>query len=178
MLSLRRLGLYPLIALAIPVALLTGGPASAAAGQPTAVLDGRSIAVSQVSRFHCHDLTYPIITCFTSANARDADVARLKASSAGVVAARPASATSSGYVIAYQFATYAGASVVLTQNYPNLATIGWNDTISSYKVFTSYTGAFYTNTTYTGLYQSYCCYSLVPYVGDAYDNSFSSFSLP
>lgn len=40
-----------------------------------AVLEGQPIRARDVSRYHCHDLEYPVIRCFRNASDRDADVA-------------------------------------------------------------------------------------------------------
>jgi hypothetical protein len=161
-------------ALTVIVALiLFAGPGRTA--QTLAVtLDGTSASLAQATRYHCHDLIAGQLTCYRSASRRDADVTRLFEQRH----ANPLGATATGYVIAYAGISYTVRSVVLTQNYANLATIGWDNVISSYRVFTNLTGAFYSNTYYAGLTQYYCCFRDVPYVGDSYNDTFSSFSLP
>ncbi len=119
---------------------------------------------------HCHDGRGALV-CFVSEADRDADFDASRG--AGVQAL-----SGGGWVIAYAQASYAGSSVTMSRSYSNLGSIGWNDVISSYKVYTSLTGAFYKNTSYGGTYQTYCCWSQVPYVGDTFNDTFSSFYLP
>jgi hypothetical protein len=120
---------------------------------------------------HCHDAQGAALICFASEADRDAD---FEAAREGEIQAL----SSGGWVIAYVHASYAGSSVTLSQSYTNLGSIGWADVISSYKVYTSLTGAFYKNTSYGGTFQSYCCWAQVPYVGDTFNDTFSSFYLP
>ena len=157
-------------AIIVASAWLTAGPAAAhGVIAIAATLDGRPATVLEASRHHCVATPTSHLTCFTNSSDRDQAVA-------GSFSSLSASAT--GYVIAYADATYFGASVVLSQNFTNLGTIGWSDRISSYKVYTSQTGFFYQGTSYTGAYQSYCCFAQVPYVGNAFNDTFSSFELP
>lgn len=134
-------------------------------------LDGRSATVPAAAKNHCHDAVKGTLECFSSASARDAAWQAIRLS-------QPLSPASNGYVIAWVGATYTGASVVLTQDYANLTTIGWNDRISAYKVYTNLTGAFYEHSNYWGLTQFFCCFSQVSYVGNAYNDRFSSIDLP
>jgi len=39
-----------------------------------AVLDGELIPAHDVGRYHCHDRDFPLIRCFTTEAARDADL--------------------------------------------------------------------------------------------------------
>ena len=126
-------------------------------------------AAAERGQEHCHDLAYPELTCYSTAAERDA---------AFTTGGDGAAALSSGYVIAYLHASYAGSSVILSQDYGNLGFIGWSDKISSYRVYTSPTGYFHEHTWYGGRAQAYCCFSSVAYVGDALNDTFSSFNLP
>jgi hypothetical protein len=144
---------------------------------PFAMLDGHRIPLAEVANYHCSDLAYPEIDCYTTSAARNLAVASRNRTQSANGVAGVNSLTSSGYVIAYREPSYAGSSVILSQDYSNLTSIGWNDVISSYKVFTS-SGAFYQHAFYAGLVQTFCCFTNVPYVGSAYDNLFSSFDLP
>ncbi len=152
-------------------------PANASSPKVFVTLDGRPSTVAAATQFHCHDLDRSALRCFRSESERDRVVNDLLGLTAGGGAV-PAGATSTGYVIAFAAITYAGNSVVLSQNYPNLGTIGWDNIISSYKVYTNLTGAFYQNANYGGLTQQYCCFVNHPYVGDAYNDIFSSFAVP
>ncbi len=128
---------------------------------------------------HCHDFAYPDLTCFSTEAERDADFT-LAGSGEDLLTARGDGLVivSSGYVIAYEYASYGGSSVVLSQDHGNLGSIGWADRISSYKVYTNLTGYFHEHTWFGGRVQSYCCYSHVSYVGNLLNNTFSSFDLP
>jgi hypothetical protein len=158
--------------------LAVAAPVEASSTSTRPLADGAGSAIGRGTELHCHDLSPSGLQCFGSAADRDLAVREISASSLVADRAFPAGATSTGYVIAYAAISYGGNSVVLTQNYANLGTIGWNDIISSYKVFTSLTGRFYENTSYGGLLQQYCCFSNVYYVGDIYNDRFSSFTLP
>lgn len=141
-----------------------------AAKESAVRLNGRPSSVAIATRHHCHDGVRETLECFTSTQERDASW-RLAS-----LAKTPMS--SGGYVIAWVGASYTGSSVVLSQDYSNLGSIGWNDRISAYKVYTSLTGAFYEHSNYWGLTQFFCCFSQVSYVGDAYNDKFSSINLP
>lgn len=155
------------IVLVLTCVAIADGPTHANA---RGILDEATLA-SDINRTqHCHD-GRGTLACFASEADRDADFESSR--EAGVQAL-----SGGGWVIAYAHASFAGSSVTLSQSYANLGTIGWNDVISSYKVYTSLTGAFYKNTSYGGGFQSYCCWWQVSYVGDAFNDTFSSFYLP
>lgn len=135
------------------------------------LLDGRPAPLSLAASKHCIAQPSSTLVCFSRAAQRD----RVFQSR---LASTPLSATATGYVIAYQDSSYLGASVVLAQNYTNLGTIGWSDRISSYRVYTSLTGYFYQNSGYSGAFQSYCCFWQIPYVGNSFNDTFTSFELP
>jgi hypothetical protein len=141
------------------------------APSPAALLDGRPATVLAGAAHHCADIGTSSLTCFTSAATRDQYVS-------DHLAASPLSLSSAGYVVAYADASFLGASVVLSQDYVNLTSIGWNDRISSYKVYTSPEGEFYEDASFSGSTQMFCCYSTVSYVGNAYNDTFSSLALP
>lgn len=165
------------IAAAILLSITVVAPAQGAS--LTVTLDGASTSLAEARSYHCHDLTRSQLTCFRSPTARDRAVADLLAGGAHRSGPSRLSLTSgNGYVIAYAAITYGGASVVLSQDYGNLGTIGWDNIISSYKVFTNLTGAFYENAWYGGRTQYFCCYTNVSYVGDAYNDIFTSIDLP
>lgn len=142
-----------------------------------AVLDNTPSDLATAAAHHCHDLTARVLTCFTDAAERDWAVSEL-AGFTGNSQFSMESALSSGYVIAWNDSGYSGASVVLSQDYSNLGSIGWNDRISSYKVYVSGSGAFYEHSQMHGATQTFCCFINVSYVGDAYNDIFSSFELP
>lgn len=148
------------------VALMMSGAGAARGTQAT---DARA-SDFETREEHCHDLYYPALTCFGREEERDLAVA-------SALAGQTLLGTG-GYVVAYTHISYGGSSVTLTQDYGNLGFIGWSDTISSYRVYTSWTGYFHENTWYSGRAQAYCCFTHVPYVGDALNDTFSSFNLP
>lgn len=160
----------------IATLVLITGSAEHAAARTAAQPDGgwrgvRAIRVGPVRQEHCHDAIPRLLRCFTTRAARDASWRENRS-------LRPLSTYAGGYVIAWVNASYAGSSVILSQDYTNLVTIGWNDRISSYKVYTNLTGGFYEHSNYSGLTQLFCCFSQVSYVGDAYNDKFTSINLP
>lgn len=177
MLSRRILVLTFALQLALLVAVIPGVHATTDLAEQHVVAlldDDREVPISDVLNYHCHDVSFPKLSCFTSATDRDQDLA---ATSFGG-ALTGVQSLGSGYVIAYVHASYAGSSVILSQDYSNLGNIGWNDVISSYKVYTTSTGAFYQHAGYGGIVKYYCCLTNVTYVGDAYNDIFSAFNLP
>ena len=160
--SLRR---ALVVLTALMVSTLALAPATIAASPTsklTADLDGRPIALIDVAKYACQDIDYPHIHCYSTNSARDASAASLLAS------------PSSTYVIVWEDASYAGASLIISQDYTVLATLGWNDRISSFKAQNSQSGRFWTDWFYGGTAYYFCCNSQVGYVGDAYNDTFSS----
>lgn len=78
------------------------------------------------------------------------------------------------YVTVYSSAGYAGSFAHLSQNYDVLATIGWNDTISSYRARNNRKGTFYEHWFAGGSTKKFCCNQNVPSLPAGVDNSFSS----
>jgi hypothetical protein len=159
--SLRATGIVSAI-----VGSLMLGPSVAVAGsgaEPAmhADLDGNPIALVDVGKYFCHDFDFPAIHCFSDPKALEA---------------RPEvrAATSTGeFVTVYEYTTYQGAYMHMSQNYTVLATIGWNDRISSFVVENSQSGNFYTDWFYGGTVYGWCCNHQLPGLG-IYDNTFSS----
>jgi hypothetical protein len=150
---------------------------SAAAAQTSPIkadFNGRPIPASEVVKYHCSALDYPVIHCYSSQTARDAADARLTMPRAANQASSPAVPTATGYVIAYVDVSYAGASISLSTNYANLTSIGWNDRISSLKSIGNGSGDFYQNAYYVGWIYGFCCNQAIWYVGDFYNDQFSS----
>lgn len=57
----------------------------------------------------------------------------------------------------------------------DLSSIGWNDMISSFKAMHGLSGHFATDALNGGrLFPTFCCNTQVPYVGDAWNDLFSS----
>jgi hypothetical protein len=70
-------------------------------------------------------------------------------------------------------AAFSGAFMNVSQDYSVLATIGWNDKISSFKGRNSETGTFYTDWFYGGSFWAFCCNAQLSSLG-SYNNTFSS----
>jgi hypothetical protein len=166
----RRLGIAGALALGA-VSLVT--PAIQAR-QPEirAELEGRPIDPVQASSYYCHDFDYPRIHCFSTAAELEASVVQSEApSSQGLVVA---AVSASDYVTVYSGPTYGGSFAHLSQNYDALATIGWNDTISSYKARNNRTGSFFEHWFAGGAKRNFCCNQNVPSLPSGVDNTFSS----
>jgi hypothetical protein len=135
-------------------------------------LEGRPIDPAQASSYYCHDFDFPQIHCFSTPSELEAAVAGSgQLSSQGVVVA---AVSASDYVTVYSSPSYAGSFAHLSQNYDALATIGWNDTISSYKARNSRTGVFYEHWFAGGTRRTFCCNQNVPSLPSGVDNTFSS----
>jgi hypothetical protein len=141
-------------------------PPAASASQPsieiTADLAGRAIPLAEVSEHHCHDLDFPRIHCFDTASELS-------------LALRPVlgllGVTATSYVQVFEHAWYGGGSMTMSQDYTVLATIGWNDRISSFKALNSETGKFHWDWFYGGsMPYTFCCNQNVPTLGTWNDN--------
>lgn len=152
------------MALAVLTALVVPKAASArngGASDPRADVRGRPIALAEVGRFYCHDFDFPRIHCFESSAELDAAVATTL------------SVTAVDYVLVFENAGYNGASMYISSNYSALATVGWNDRISSFKGRNSQSGKFWTDWFYSGSFWSFCCNNQISSLG-SFDNTFSS----
>jgi hypothetical protein len=167
---------HRIVGLIISLALFVPGPASAAGGRRplTATLDGRAISLASVGSLHCHDLDHPIIRCFRSQARLDRAIRR----SVGSRLRRPGAAgiTAVAYVRVYEHSHYEGASIHLSISYANLATIGWNDRISSYKSVNGGAGTFWHDAYQDGTDDDFCCNTNVANVGSTHNDRFSSVS--
>jgi hypothetical protein len=110
-----------------------------------ATLDGAPIPLHSVGEYACHDRGYPVIRCFGTAAARDADLA----------APAPASTASSlqllsAFVRWYRDAYYGGPSFEAYNSYPDLSVIGWNKQISSFMTLNGGHPVWWQGTYYTG----------------------------
>lgn len=135
--SLGRIRLAKALVATIAAVPFLGAAAPTMNGAPIqlrAELDGRPVALADVSRYDCHGRAYPLIRCFLSAAERDLDLAETgagnqTASSGGtdwrLVTAGP-------YVRWYVDANFAGPSFAAYFSYTHLGAIGWNDRISSF----------------------------------------------
>lgn len=132
-------------------------------GEPklTADLDGKPIELVEVGNWYCHDFDYPAIHCFS--NSKDVMASPQVALAAADV----------NYVIVYEFTTFQGGFMYMSQNYSILGLIGWSDRISSFQVTNSMSGAFWTDWLYTGTRYNFCCNQSVGSLG-SFNDTFSS----
>jgi hypothetical protein len=129
----------------------------------SADLDGAPIKLVDVGKWYCHDFDYPVIHCFTDPSVlEDQPQVSLAAAAAGTT-----------YLTVYEFTTYQGAFMHMSENYSMLSLIGWNDRISSYVAKNSMSGAFWTDWLYTGIRYNFCCNQQVGSLG-SYNDTFSS----
>ncbi len=155
----RGIAVAGLLWIGVLVAAPDGVAAADSAGI-TAELDGKPILATTAGEFYCHDLAYPLITCFSTANALEKHLAT------SVQAA-------SVYVTIYSEPTYDGSYAQLSQDYDGLWSIGWNDRISSFKARNGESGRFYEDWYAGGSHYSFCCDQTEPVLG-ANDDTFSA----
>ncbi len=142
---------------------VTGPP-----GPVVADLAGHTIAVGEIPHWYCHDLDFPRIHCFATA-------AELEHALATHQSARPAGTAGASIDLAIcADANWQGGTTVISQAYPDLGTIGWNDKISSFKVLNGVAGHFATDIYNSGAYDYFAPYQLTTYVGNAWNDTFSS----
>lgn len=158
------------VAIGFVVLMSAPGATAWASGGLSATLNGKSIPLHEVGSHSCHDLDYPILRCFDSAEKMNADLAVL--SSEGRAAS--AGALSVGYVIVYEHASYAGSQLAMSANQTWLSSIGWNDKISSFKSFGA-TGNFREDSPAGGFVYYYSTSSQVPSLNGTYNDRFSAF---
>jgi hypothetical protein len=153
-------------------------PASARpARQPlelTADLDGKPIEIVEVGQWYCHDFDYPAIHCFTDPGVLEKST-ETALTARGTLLASDGSlaATSVNYLTVYEYTTYQGAYMHMSENYSLLSLIGWNDRISSFKVRNSQSGSFWTDWLYSGTRYDFCCNQELGSLG-SYNDTFSS----
>jgi hypothetical protein len=149
------------------LALLPATPSMAAEPEVVVTLDGRPIPAAAIAKHHCHDLEFPVVRCFSSASARDLTLS----AEAGLMGA--ATVTAVAYVTMYDGSAFSGSSFLVSQNYDALASIGWNDRVSSFKARNSETGRFYTDWFAGGSSWAFCCNQQTASLG-SFNNTFSS----
>ena len=166
------IGLALLAAVMAPVYAV---PVGAASGPSiSASLEGRPIPAVEVGRYACHDFDFPRIHCYrTRAELERAVADRLAAQSASGLDG-PVGATATGYVKVYPDRGLQGLPAVLSVRYDDLSVIGWNDRISSFEGLAGVGGTFYQHIYLTGAAYPFSAYQIVTYVGDAYNDTFSS----
>lgn len=106
----------------IPVPVAAG---SFEAGTMVAYLGAKRIALSETADLHCHDRDYPVVRCFLTAEERASEELAAAAVPAGVDLLNP-------YVRWYRDANFTGPSYEAYYAVPDLASIGWDNMISSF----------------------------------------------
>jgi hypothetical protein len=153
-------------AAAVVATLGAGAPSAVTATANTgATLAGRSIPVSDVRLYHCHNARAAVYSCFASASERDRDARR---------ATRYLAAGSVAYVILYEHAYYGGASITLFDPVAHLGSLGWNDAVSSFKSLNGQRPKWWRDTYFAGTAWRWTAGAWVSYVGDAANDQFSS----
>lgn len=159
-----------------------------------AVLEGRSIPVGDVHRYHCHDGAYPEVRCFNDEPSRDRDAG----SQGAVEATGPAATTVIGtgaaertitraarlsdttsasatyYVTFYEHANYGGASYTASQSISDLSNFGWNDAVTSFKSLSGQRPKWWENAGYTPPTWQWSAGAWVANVGSAANDRFSA----
>jgi hypothetical protein len=175
---LTRRSWAPTRALLAGVVLLILETSGAAAASPPdslrAELDGHEIPPVQVGQYYCHDLDHPVIRCYRSAEKLEAALATRRTATTRIVSAEPGAAMASAYVVIYQDRDFRGAYAYLSVSYPDLGAIGWNDRISSFIGQLATGGTFFWDIGYGGNRYPFGGYARVNYVGDAWNDKFSS----
>jgi hypothetical protein len=150
--------------------LLVSATPGTASGRLAATMDGSSISLQRAGTLSCHDLDYPLLRCFSGAEAMRLDLA----ARSEVRSARQTPTVGDLYVIAYEHTSYAGSALGLTANQAWLSSVGWNDRISSFKSF-GVTGNFRENSPAGGFIYTFGPTAQVSNVGSLYNDKFSAF---
>lgn len=166
--------------IAVSLILVTAGvyapdPAGAAS-EPVIVADlgGRPIPALDVGRYHCEDLDFPRIHCYRTAAELEAAMARRLGAQMHVGTTAPATTLATSYVRIFADKGFQGASAYLSVPYDDLSVIGWNDRISSFQGQAGNGGTFFEHIYGGGFAYPFSAYQQVPYVGDVYNDRFSS----
>ncbi len=162
-------------ALALVMVGVYAASAGAASG-PVIVADlgGRPIPAVDVGRYHCEDFDFPRIHCYASAADLDRAVARRLAAAPPSGPGPLATSTATAYVLIFADKSFTGASMYLSVPYDDLSVIGWNDRISSFQGQAGNGGTFFEHIYGGGFVYPFSAYQWVSYVGDAYNDRFSS----
>ena len=147
-------------------------------GKPdlSADLDGGPIKVVDVGKWYCHDFDYPVIHCFSDPQRLEESTFEAVTRSRANALARgdfAAAATGVVYVTVYEYTTYQGGYMHMSEDYSLLSLIGWGDRISSFRAKNSQSGAFWTDWLYSGTKYNFCCNQQLGSLG-GYNDTFSS----
>lgn len=161
-----RYGRVGVAAMTLGVLLATAVtmPAAANSGSTevvTADLDGVPLKLEQVGKWYCDDFNYPAIHCFSNAVQLESRATLFQL------------LTAVDFVTVYEAGSYSGSFMHMSQDYTALATIGWNDRISSLRGRNSEQSHFFADWFYGGTTYSVCCNTQISSLG-TYDNTFSS----
>lgn len=177
------------IALTVGIASLATGAAAAAAtsassadpstNDVTVIYHGHTIVPTLASHYFCHTRDYPVVRCFDSQAAVEADLGLTEPLGSGQ--ASESTATSGGmtqasqvaYTIAYTNSYYGGTALTVYGAVSALGDIGWNDTISSFKSVNCGIPRYYVNAGYSGSYWQNGCNVWSPDLA-SYNDTFSS----
>lgn len=132
---------------------------------PAAVLEGSPIPLRSVGDHHCRDLARPVVRCFLTAAQRDADIE---------VLIRDRALDSTPYVVVFQHEDYGGPSISFSADQANLALVGWNDAITSFKSLNGGHPKFWENASYGTPSWQWAAGAWVSNVGSGANDKFSS----
>jgi hypothetical protein len=141
------------------------------------------IPLHDARRYHCHDLARPEIRCFWTEAERDADVALITgldlialADPSAPIGPPPApnGSETTPYVKMYEHANYGGASAWIGGYWDDLGIIGWNDVVSSFKSTYGGRPKWFWDINYGGIWVMWSSGAWVSYVGDYFNDQFSS----
>jgi hypothetical protein len=161
------------MATVVVLMLLLAAAPVAASGEETLLAEyaGKEIALTDVAYYHCHDLAYPTILCFDSAEERDADAgidsfANSADDEMGLLA--------TNYVVWYEHANYLGGSYMTSSAWSDLEPIGWAYRISSFKSLNGQRPKWWSGASYSGTSWQWAAGAWVSYVGDGANDRFRS----
>lgn len=151
-------------------------PHAANASQPTlsADLDGRAIALAEVSDFYCHDFEWPAIHCFSTPAGVEQAVTQVAMDRIPGAASTAEAVSALSYIRIFDWTWYAGAYIYLSQDYDDLSVIGWNDRISSYTGSNNQTSVLFVDTYHQGVGFFVCCNNKASTLSSTFDNKISS----
>lgn len=151
------------IAFGVMLVMAATMPAVTSAGSIevlTADLDGVPLKLELVGQWYCDDFDYPAIHCYSSPVSLESRATLFQL-------------TAVDFLTVYEAGSFAGSYMHMSQDYTALATIGWNDRISSLRGRNSEQSHLYTDWFYGGTTYSVCCNTQISSLG-SYDNTFSS----
>ncbi len=154
-------------------AVATGTATTRATSTPAPVADlaGVLIPIGEVAAHYCHDLDYPRIHCFAQPEELESAVSATQTSRTLQVAA------GAQYMKLFDLAGYTGTYIILSLDYNDLSTIGWNDRASSYIGVNNLAFGLWTAWYMTGSGIVGCCNQRASSLSSTFDNQISSTQL-